>query len=281
MFSFTVLLLRFRARTMNRMPTRDDFEEMKLRVRQDDFEEIRLNIAEGDVKEKKEKPEPEKDSKTKWCNERGYDKWVTNPHPPIPRPHIPLANSKTLPSNLKYVPVTFENICAFKHCCQSYLPLPYPDVFFKSLLKPNTAVKAALAVIDDKQVIGCVSWKANDYGSDVNCLVLGVRFAYRRRGVGRDLWRHMLDENPFVRRVSLHCQTENYSAVEFYQGLGFEAKETKVNYYPRLDHPDAYYMEWSWKGEKLVDERSATQKYVESCPHPKYADAIKEKDVRK
>lgn len=48
------------------------------------------------------------------------------------------------------------------------------------------------------------------------------------------------EEDDAIHEATLHVQVNNDDAVRFYKKFGFEVGETVLNYYKRIDPPDAF-----------------------------------------
>ena len=68
-------------------------------------------------------------------------------------------------------------------------------------------------------------------------LFLAVNPTYRNQGYGKRLVAHAVEDH---NSVSCHARTTNESAMEFYEGLGFEVERRINNYYE--DGGDAFYL---------------------------------------
>ena len=80
-------------------------------------------------------------------------------------------------------------------------------------------------------------------------MTLGVLAAYRNHGIGSKLLQSVLDylaaqtegKLSTVDEITLHVQTSNADAMEFYEKkFGFERGELVENYYKRIDPPHCY-----------------------------------------
>ena len=74
-------------------------------------------------------------------------------------------------------------------------------------------------------------------------MTLGVLAPYRRGGIGRKLMEDCLTaarSDPSLQAITLHVQTSNELALDFYKKFGFELVDTVPGYYVRIDPPDAY-----------------------------------------
>jgi ribosomal-protein-alanine N-acetyltransferase len=90
---------------------------------------------------------------------------------------------------------------------------------------------ALLRVARAPQVAGfLLAWRAAD---EVHLTDLGVREAWRRRGIGRALVSALLDEASAVqaRVVLLEVRASNAIALALYAGLGFSELDRRSRYY--------------------------------------------------
>jgi N-alpha-acetyltransferase 50 len=79
-------------------------------------------------------------------------------------------------------------------------------------------------------------------------MTLGVLAAYRERGVGGQLIRHVMNtaqhspDAAGVTEVYLHVQVGNDDALSFYSHHGFSVKTRLVNYYRKIHPADCFYV---------------------------------------
>lgn len=78
-------------------------------------------------------------------------------------------------------------------------------------------------------------------------MTLAVLAPYRRRDVGSTMLESVLDAvaktYSNVASIYLHVQTNNASAIKFYEKFGFVVKETLKGYYKRIDPSDCFVLE--------------------------------------
>ncbi|EEH57273.1 uncharacterized protein MICPUCDRAFT_11550, partial [Micromonas pusilla CCMP1545] len=77
-------------------------------------------------------------------------------------------------------------------------------------------------------------------------MIVGVYAPWRDRAIGTRLLKHALNEgskDPFIKQAYLHVQTNNDDAIAFYTRFGFKRNGVALNYYKRLDPPDAAILE--------------------------------------
>ncbi len=90
----------------------------------------------------------------------------------------------------------------------------------------------AYIVIESNELIGFGIVRSDGYIS-----LLGVKKSFRRKGVGKKIISNIYVDYD---AISCHTRIENKSAIQFYEGLGFEIK-AKVNRYYN-DGGSAYYL---------------------------------------
>ena len=82
------------------------------------------------------------------------------------------------------------------------------------------------------------------------CNCSGVLVLYRERGIASEMLETCLAQlrsSQGHKKVFLHVQTDNETAVAFYQQRGFAVTETIANYYKRVECTNAFKMEYSNK----------------------------------
>lgn len=78
-------------------------------------------------------------------------------------------------------------------------------------------------------------------------MTLGVAAAYRERGLGSALVRHVMDlavAHGGVSEVYLHVHVPNVEAIRLYSRHGFEIASRLRGYYRRIEPPDCYYLRY-------------------------------------
>jgi len=97
-------------------------------------------------------------------------------------------------------------------------------------------------------LLGHIAWffqpvENTDGTVDLYIIALAVDARFRRRGIGRLLFQQALGAAKLggARSITLHVQTSNSDALDFYNKLGFEVISTLMGYYSsRIDPPDAH-----------------------------------------
>ena len=145
--------------------------------------------------------------------------------------------------NLSFTPVNESNRNVYQRLLICLFPVPYPPSFMRDICKGK--IKAFLVSFEgDPDYFGCVGWKTvgNEEDKTIELLNFGVLVLKRERGIGSEMLRWFLDENPDS-KVILHVVADNSTAVEFYSKRGFICDDEEVkNYYPRLPNPAAKLM---------------------------------------
>lgn len=78
-------------------------------------------------------------------------------------------------------------------------------------------------------------------------MTLGVAAAYRERGLGSALIRHVMGlaaAHGGVSEVYLHVHVPNVEAIRLYSRHGFEIASRLKGYYRRIEPPDCYYVRY-------------------------------------
>lgn len=74
-------------------------------------------------------------------------------------------------------------------------------------------------------------------------MTITVLKPYRRYGIGSQLLERAIEDcakKNGIKKMMLHVQCSNESALEFYKGHGFEVKEKLEDYYTDLDPPHCF-----------------------------------------
>jgi len=155
--------------------------------------------------------------------------------------------------------ITPHNIKQLKRLNQVVFPVCYNDKFYKDVLEVGELAK--LAYYNDI-VIGAVCCRIDSAGDQkrLYIMTLGCLAPYRRLGIGTVMLEHVLsfcEKEGHIDNVFLHVQVNNDGAISFYEKFGFKIVEEKKNYYKRIEPPDAYVLQKSFKpdgasGDKVV-----------------------------
>jgi len=129
-----------------------------------------------------------------------------------------------------------DNLDKIKIILNSVLPVSYPPTFYKNI---KSGKYSGYVGIVQKRAIGCIILEEEI--CTIQILALGVLVAYRDQGVATKL----LDECLMRKKdVTLHVQTNNDVAVNFYKKRGFIVEECVENYYKRTQCTNAYKMSY-------------------------------------
>eukprot|EP00392_Amoebophrya_sp_AT5.2_P013723 g13852.t1 len=82
-------------------------------------------------------------------------------------------------------------------------------------------------------------------GTQLYIMTLSLLPAYRKRGIASALLKFLLEaatKEPQLKKVSLHVQTGNDVALEFYKKHGFRVEKTVENYYDKISPASAHYL---------------------------------------
>ncbi|MFW9907210.1 MAG: GNAT family N-acetyltransferase [Candidatus Thorarchaeota archaeon] len=99
--------------------------------------------------------------------------------------------------------------------------------------------------LEDQKICGTISWDRRGGWDDgvVEIIGLGVNEEYRRRGFASVLVKDAIahaksvfaEKGEILRRVFLFMESENKTARQFYESIGFEEKASIANFYPHAD----------------------------------------------
>jgi len=135
------------------------------------------------------------------------------------------------------VAVERDNLSKLQIVLASVLPIPYPEAFYKSIIREGTRRHGLLAQKDGKWM-GAIVWEVELDGCSIHILALAVLLGYRRRGVASLLLQQVLCQNELS--ITVEVQTENSEALAFYHSFGFNLVETIENYYRRVSNTGAH-----------------------------------------
>jgi len=145
-------------------------------------------------------------------------------------------------SNPSIVVVERDNLSNLQVVLASVLPIPYPETFYKSIVREGTRQHGLLAQKDGKWM-GAIVWEVEPAGCSIHILALAVLLGYRRRGVASLLLEQVLCRSQLS--IIVEVQTENSEALAFYHSLGFSLVETIENYYRRVSNTGAHRLKLS------------------------------------
>mmetsp|Transcript_35358 Transcript_35358/g.92480 ORF Transcript_35358/g.92480 Transcript_35358/m.92480 type:complete len:170 (+) Transcript_35358:105-614(+) len=140
--------------------------------------------------------------------------------------------------------ITPHNLGQLKNVNSVIFPVSYTERFYKSVLESGELAK--LAYFEDVIVGGVACRVDTDEPTGqkhLYIMTLGCLSAYRRMGIGSLLLEHVLavaKKREYLSTIMLHVQVSNDDAIGFYKKHGFEVKETKKDYYQRIEPTDAH-----------------------------------------
>ena len=160
-------------------------------------------------------------------------------------------------------PVNASNIDQLKMLNRTNLPVRYQDKFYKTVLAtPPTITKLAYfkdvivgniccreelvsperALLGEKNSSAPIAAKTPASAKHVYIMTLGVLAAYRNRGIGSGMLKHVLEraEADGYLSIYLHVHTANAYAIDFYRRHGFENIGKIEDYYKRVTPRDCF-----------------------------------------
>jgi len=139
----------------------------------------------------------------------------------------------------------------------------YSEDFYRRLI--NNLRYSKLAYLKDV-LVGAISCKEDEYEGEksVYIMTITVLKPYRRYGIASKLLEQAIKDcaKGKIKRMNLHVQSSNQSALEFYNKHGFEIVAKLDDYYTDLKPSDCYVLvkkleEWMRKlGCDLNNEMS-------------------------
>ena len=148
--------------------------------------------------------------------------------------------------------VTKHNLKMVKRLNQVIFPVSYNDQFYNDLVKAGEMAKLAFyndlavgAVCCRPETPAAITAPAHSEGKRLYIMTLGCLAPYRRYKIGTMMLEHVLAlcQKEGYTAVTLHVQTSNEAALEFYKKSGFEVVGKSELYYKRIDPPDAFLLE--------------------------------------
>ena len=188
-----------------------------------------------------------------------------------------------VPDALELTELNPNNVGTLRMINTTIFPVRYAEKFYTDAVKLGEL--ARLALLNDIAV-GAIAARVDGDGTEAEgprrlyIMTVGVLAAYRGIGIGRALLQHVLDVaergvqgqgagsgqgkgeegiKP-VAYVSLHVQTNNSEARDFYAKFGFSCLGVSRLYYKRLDPPDAWVLARAFtdEGREALDRIRAT-----------------------
>jgi GNAT superfamily N-acetyltransferase len=151
---------------------------------------------------------------------------------------------KTL--EIKYGDLNEKNLEQFRILNYVNLPVIYSDDFYRRLTAYTRYSK--LAYLKDI-LVGAISCKEDtleDGSKAVYIMTITVLKPYRRFGIASQLLEQAIQDcakSRSIKKMTLHVQKGNDSAMEFYKKHGFIIKEELKDYYTDLTPADCFILE--------------------------------------
>ena len=148
--------------------------------------------------------------------------------------------------DIKFGDLTEKNVEQFRILNYVNLPVVYSEDFYRRLTSYTRYSK--LAYLKDV-LVGAISCKEDtleDGSKAVYIMTITVLKPYRRYGIGSKLLEKAIEDcgkSKQVRKMTLHVQKGNDSAMEFYKKAGFTIKEELKGYYTDLEPSDCFVLE--------------------------------------
>ena len=151
---------------------------------------------------------------------------------------------------VKFGDLNEKNVEQFRILNYVNLPVIYSEDFYRRLTSYTRYSK--LAYLKDILVaaISCKEDTQEDGSKAVYIMTITVLKPYRRFGIASQLLEQAIQDcakNRAIKRMTLHVQKGNDSAMEFYKKHGFTVKEELKDYYTDLTPADCFVL------EKLVE----------------------------
>ena len=152
----------------------------------------------------------------------------------------PERHIKTL--DIKFGDLNEKNLELFRILNYVNLPVIYSENFYKYLT--NYTRYSKLAYLKDV-LVGAISCKENTEEGQkvVYIMTITVLKPYRRYGIGSKLLLRAIEDcarSKHIKKMILHVQKGNDSAMEFYNKHGFIIKEELKDYYTDLQPADCF-----------------------------------------
>lgn len=172
----------------------------------------------------------------------------------LPKPEERVFDNKFLAKperKLKTVEIKFgdlneKNLEQFRILNYVNLPVIYSDDFYRRLTAYTRYSK--LAYLKDILVgaISCKEDTLDDGSKAVYIMTITVLKPYRRFGIASQLLEQAIQDcakSRSIKKMTLHVQKGNDSAMEFYKKHGFIIKEELKDYYTDLTPADCFILE--------------------------------------
>mmetsp|Transcript_9272 Transcript_9272/g.14768 ORF Transcript_9272/g.14768 Transcript_9272/m.14768 type:complete len:206 (-) Transcript_9272:600-1217(-) len=160
----------------------------------------------------------------------------------------------------KLTEVTFrdftpENEAELRLLNSAIFPIRYSDKFYVECAAAGRVTQLAYVGTELVGGIACrLELTADKSGARMYIMTVGVLAPYRNGAIGTRLLQHALNEgraDTFLQDAYLHVQSNNDDAIAFYTRFGFKRDQLVLNYYKRLDPPDAVVLKLDLKEWKV------------------------------
>ena len=148
--------------------------------------------------------------------------------------------------NLKvgFGPMSDKTLELMKVLNLALLPVHYNQYFYQKAL--GYCKYSRFAYFNDIVVGGLICREEpKDDEKTLYILTFGVLEPYRKHGIGIQLFEELMNsakKDPELKKIYLHVQISNETALRFYQNVGFEVVEKLENYYQDIDPPHCFYL---------------------------------------
>lgn len=148
--------------------------------------------------------------------------------------------------DIKFGDLNEKNVEQFRILNYVNLPVVYSEDFYRRLTSYTRYSK--LAYLKDV-LVGAISCKEDtqeDGSKAVYIMTITVLKHYRRYGIGSKLLEKAIEDcgkSKQIKKMTLHVQKGNDSAMEFYKKAGFNIKEELKGYYTDLEPSDCFVLE--------------------------------------
>lgn len=159
---------------------------------------------------------------------------------------LPGDASKKRRLDISFGDIHSQNVQQLRKLNEHTFPVKYADKFYAEI--PTLSKEFTQFAYFGGFVVGAICGRLEAIPDDATkkrlyIMTIGVSVAYREAGVGRRLLDYLLEnaqKHSEIACVYLHVQTNNSTALLFYDRAGFEKVGKIENYYKRIEPPDCY-----------------------------------------
>ena len=145
---------------------------------------------------------------------------------------------------VEFGPFSDKTVELMKVLNLALLPVHYNQYFYQKAL--GYTKYSRFAYFNDIVVGGLICREEmKDDEKTLYILTFGVLEPYRKHGIGVKLFEELLasaKKDNEIKKIYLHVQISNETAIRFYQKVGFEVVEKIENYYQDIDPPHCFYL---------------------------------------